>query len=130
VGIALPSARHRAVRRHDAQVMQESAELLQVSNRLRTFPFDLGRDARAILRPRSLVIMKGLTMKKILLASATALSLAATGAYAGGIAPVVVEEVPVVETKPASSISPLLILGLIILIGIAVSQNDDEEEEE
>ena len=65
-------------------------------------------------------------MKKVLLASATALSLIATGAYAGGLAPVI-EEVEVIETKPASSISPLLILGLIILIGIAVSQNDDDE---
>ncbi|MEO8529833.1 MAG: hypothetical protein ABI459_01305 [Deltaproteobacteria bacterium] len=50
----------------------------------------------------------------------------ATSAFAGGIAPVVVEEVPVVETKPASSISPLLILGLLILIGVLVSRNNDE----
>jgi hypothetical protein len=71
---------------------------------------------------------KGKTMKNVLLASATALSLIASGAYAGGLAPEIVE-VEVVETKPASSISPLLILGLIILIGIAVSQNDDDEQD-
>jgi hypothetical protein len=58
--------------------------------------------------------------------TALALSVSASAAFAGGIAPVVIEEVPVVETKPASSISPLLILSLIILIGIAVSQNDDD----
>jgi hypothetical protein len=66
-------------------------------------------------------------MKKITALVVAATSVA-TGAFAGGIAPVVIEEVPVVETKPASSISPLLILGLIILIGIAVSQNDDNDE--
>ena len=55
--------------------------------------------------------------------------LAATGAQAGGIAPVVVEEVPVVETKPASSVSPLLILGLLILVGVLVSRNNDDDEE-
>jgi hypothetical protein len=55
--------------------------------------------------------------------------LAASTAHAGGIAPVVVEEVPVVEAKPASSVSPLLILGLLILIGVLVSRNNDDDED-
>ena len=46
-------------------------------------------------------------------------------AFAGGIAPTVVEEVPVVETKPVSSVNPLLILGLLVVIGVLVSRSDD-----
>jgi hypothetical protein len=65
-------------------------------------------------------------MKK-LTALVLAATVAATGAFAGGIAPAVVDNVVVVDTKPASSISPLLILGLIVLIGIAVSRNNDDE---
>ena len=60
--------------------------------------------------------------------SSVVAAVTATSASAGGIAPVVVEEVPVVEEKPASSISPLLILGLLILIGVLVSRNSDDEE--
>jgi hypothetical protein len=52
----------------------------------------------------------------------------AAPAVAGNLVPVEIEPAPiVVENKPASSVSPLLILGLIILIGIAVSQNDDDQ---
>ena len=65
-------------------------------------------------------------MKKIS-ALALAAMTAASSAFAGGIAPVVVEEVPVVEDKPASSVSPLLILGLLVLIGVLVSRNNDDE---
>jgi hypothetical protein len=66
-----------------------------------------------------------LTMKKSLLLCAFVL--AGSAAFAGGLAPVIIEDVPVVEDKPASSISPLLILGLLVLIGVLVSRNDDEE---
>lgn len=66
-------------------------------------------------------------MKKIS-ALALAAMTAASSAFAGGIAPVVVEEVPVVEDKPASSVSPLLILGLLVLIGVLVSRNNDDDE--
>jgi hypothetical protein len=67
-------------------------------------------------------------MKKIS-ALALAAMTAASSAFAGGIAPVVVEEVPVVEDKPASSVSPLLILGLLVLIGVLVSRNNDDDGE-
>ena len=67
-------------------------------------------------------------MKKIA-AIATSIGLAASSAFAGGIAPVIVEEVPVVETKPTSSVSPLLILGLLILIGVLVSRNNDDGDD-
>jgi hypothetical protein len=40
-----------------------------------------------------------------------------------------VEDVPVVEDKPASSVSPLLILGLLVLIGVLVSRNNDDDED-
>ena len=66
-------------------------------------------------------------MKKIS-ALALAAMTAASSAFAGGIAPVIVEEVPVVEEKPASSVSPLLILGLLVLIGVLVSRNNDDDE--
>ena len=48
--------------------------------------------------------------------------------FAGGLAPVVVEEMPIVEEKPASSVSPLLIIGLLILIGVLISRNNDDDE--
>jgi hypothetical protein len=66
------------------------------------------------------------TMKKTLLLCACVL--AGSAAYAGGLAPVVIEDMPVVEDKPASSVSPLLILGLLVLIGVLVSRNNDEPE--
>ncbi|MEO8617240.1 MAG: hypothetical protein ABI600_19040 [Luteolibacter sp.] len=64
-------------------------------------------------------------MKKISVLALLAV-MSGTAAFAGGIAPVIVEEVPVVEMKPASSVSPLLILGLLILIGVLVSRNNDD----
>jgi hypothetical protein len=59
--------------------------------------------------------------------SVAATAILSGSALAGGIAPVIVEEVPVIEQKPASSVSPLLILGLLVLIGVLVSRGDDEE---
>jgi hypothetical protein len=55
--------------------------------------------------------------------------MAASASYAGGLSPVVIEDVPVIDQKPASSVSPLLILGLLVLIGVLVSRNDDEDEQ-
>ena len=66
-------------------------------------------------------------MRNILMSTAAAVMLAGS-AFAGGLSPVVIEEVPVVESKPASSVSPLLIIGLLILIGVLVSRNNDDEE--
>ena len=63
-------------------------------------------------------------MNKVLVLCACVL--AGSSAFAGGLAPVVTEDVPLVEEKPASSINPLLILGLLVLIGVLVSRNDDE----
>lgn len=63
-------------------------------------------------------------MKK-LSAVVLAAILTASTAVAGGLAPTV-EVVEVIETKPASSVSPLLILGLLILIGVLISRDDDE----
>ena len=54
--------------------------------------------------------------------------LAPSLSFAGGLAPVVVEETSLVEEKPASSINPLLILGLLVLIGVLVSRNGDDED--
>jgi hypothetical protein len=56
--------------------------------------------------------MKKLTSFSILV------SLVASGAFAGGLAPVVVEDEPVIDTKPSSSVSPLLVLVLLVLIGV------------
>jgi hypothetical protein len=67
-------------------------------------------------------------MRKILMSAALS-GLVASQTVAGGLAPVVVEPAPVIVEKPASSVSPLLILGLLVLIGVLVSRNNDEEEE-
>lgn len=66
-------------------------------------------------------------MRKILLSVALS-GLVAGQSLAGGLSPVVVDEVPIAVTKPASSVSPLLILGLLVLIGVLISRDDDEEE--
>jgi hypothetical protein len=66
-------------------------------------------------------------MRKILMSAALS-GLIAGQTLAGGLAPVVVEEVVVEESKPASSVSPLLILGLLVLIGVLISRDDDEEQ--
>ena len=67
-------------------------------------------------------------MKKIS-AALLASTLMGSAAFAGGLAPVVVEEMPIVEEKPASSVSPLLIIGLLILIGVLISRNNDDDEQ-
>ena len=64
-------------------------------------------------------------MKNFLYALLT-VAASTTAIQAGGLAPVVVEDVPVVEEKPASSVSPLLIIGLLILIGVLIKRNDDD----
>ena len=64
-------------------------------------------------------------MKRYLILSAGIM--AGATAFAGGLAPVVIEETPIIEEKPASSVNPLLILGLLVLIGVLVSRNNDEE---
>jgi hypothetical protein len=53
--------------------------------------------------------------------------LAGSSVSAGGLSPVVIEDVPIVEEKPASSVSPLLILGLLVLVGVLVSRNNDDD---
>ena len=53
----------------------------------------------------------------------------ASASFAGGLSPVIVDEVPVVDEGPASSVSPLLILGLLVLIGVLISRNNDDEDE-
>jgi len=67
-------------------------------------------------------------MKSYISAVVISLSLAAP-ALAGGLAPTVVPETEVIETKPASSVSPLLVIGLLILVGVLVSRNNDNEPE-
>jgi hypothetical protein len=52
--------------------------------------------------------------------------MAASASFAGGLSPVIIDDVPVVEEKAASSVSPLLILGLLILVGVLVSRNNDD----
>lgn len=64
-------------------------------------------------------------MRKFLLSSMTVLAMSGS-AMAGGLAPTV-EPVDVIETKPASSVSPLLVIGLLILVGVLISRNDDNE---
>ena len=67
------------------------------------------------------------SMRNIILSTAAAIMLGGS-AIAGGLSPVIIEDVPVVEGKPASSVSPLLIIGLLILIGVLVSRNNDDDE--
>ena len=66
-------------------------------------------------------------MKKVLLATGVVVSMMTGALQAGGLSPTVVEEVDVTE-KPASSVSPLLILGLLVLVGVLVSRNNDNDE--
>ena len=69
-------------------------------------------------------------MHKFLTAGVTALALTTSSALAGGLAPVIVEDdVEVIEQDPASSVSPLLIIGLLILIGVLISRNNDDGDE-
>ena len=65
-------------------------------------------------------------MKKIITAAlASAMALSATTAYAGG--PVIIEDVEVVEEKPASSIGILPLLLIPIILCVALCGDDDEE---
>ena len=59
--------------------------------------------------------------------TALAASFFAVAAQAGTLTPVEVEPAPIViENDAASSVSPLLIIGLLILIGVLVSRNNDD----
>ena len=60
-------------------------------------------------------------MKKIALAAA--LSLAASSAFAGGLAQPVMEPAPVVEKSAASSGGFLIPLLLLVLVAAAISSN-------
>ena len=60
-------------------------------------------------------------MKKIALAAA--LSLAASSAFAGGLAQPVMEQAPVVEQSSASSGGFLIPLLLLVLVAAAISSN-------
>lgn len=62
-------------------------------------------------------------MKKVV-ALVAAMALFSTALYAGG--PVVVEDVVIVEEKPASSFGALIPLLLLALIGIATASGDDD----
>jgi hypothetical protein len=67
-------------------------------------------------------------MNKILsLALASTIALSASTAFAGG--PVIIEEVEVVEEKPASSVGILPLLLIPIILCVALCGGDDEEEE-
>jgi hypothetical protein len=65
-------------------------------------------------------------MKK-LSAVVLAAALTASTAVAGGLSPTI-DVVPVVKKEPASSVSPLLIIGLLVLVGVLVSRNNDNED--
>ena len=63
--------------------------------------------------------MKNLTV-------AALLAVFAFPALAGSLAPVEVEpELIVVEKESASSVSPLLVVGLLVVIGAIISQQED-----
>jgi len=68
-------------------------------------------------------------MKNMLVAATLAVAMATSAVQAGGLAPDIVEEVDV-TTKPASSVSPLLVLGLLVLVGVLVSRNNDNSDPE
>jgi len=60
------------------------------------------------------------------LSSAVAAMCIAFPAVAGSLAPVEVEPQPiVVERESTSSVSPLVIIGLLVVIGAVVSQQND-----
>ena len=56
---------------------------------------------------------------------AASLTVSATTAFAGG--PVIIEDVEVVEEKPASSIGILPLLLIPIILCVALCGDDDEE---
>lgn len=69
-------------------------------------------------------------MNKIIAAAlAASIALSATTVFAGG--PVIVEDIEVVEDKPASSIGVLpLLIGAIIIGAVLLNNDEDEDEEE
>jgi len=65
-------------------------------------------------------------LKPYISALLVGLTLASPG-FAGGLAPTI-EPVPeIVASKPASSLSPLLVIGLLVLVAVLVSRDDDGE---
>ncbi|MEO8529834.1 MAG: hypothetical protein ABI459_01310 [Deltaproteobacteria bacterium] len=63
-------------------------------------------------------------MKTLL--SATLAIMIAAPAVAGSLAPIPVEPELIVSEQPAaSSVSPLLVIGLLVVIGAVVSQQND-----
>lgn len=69
-------------------------------------------------------------MNKIIAATlAASIALSAATAFAGG--PVIVEDIEVVEEKPASSIGLLpLLIGAIIIGAVLLNNDEDEDDEE
>ncbi len=64
------------------------------------------------------------------LAAATAIALTTTTVFAGGVAPVIIEPVEVMEAPATSSVKPAyIVLGVLAALLIA-SQLDDEDEDE
>ena len=69
-------------------------------------------------------------MKVTTLVASAAIAVSATAATAGGLAPVVMEEAPVVVVEPAPTSSlgqfvvPAILLGLIALAATAESDSD------
>lgn len=69
------------------------------------------------------------------LAAAASIAALSTGAFAGGMAPEIMEAPVVMEepmAEPASSISPVyIVLGVLaaLLIAAAVAEEDEEDEE-
>ena len=62
-----------------------------------------------------------------ILNSAVLAALIACPAFAGSLAPIEVEPQPiVVERESTSSMSPLLIVGLLVVIGAVVSQQNND----
>jgi len=65
-------------------------------------------------------------MNKIIAATlASTIALSATTAFAGG--PVIIDDVEVVEDKPASSIGILPLLLIPIILCVALCGGDDDE---
>ena len=64
-------------------------------------------------------------MKKLSAAFLATVAMAHS-ALAGGLSPDI-EIVTVTPDGPASSVSPLLILGLLVLIGVLISRNNDDD---
>ncbi|MCG3269611.1 hypothetical protein [Yoonia sp. I 8.24] len=65
------------------------------------------------------------------LAAATAIALTSTTAFAGGVAPVIIEPVEVMEEPATSSVKPAyIVLGVLAALLIASQIDDDDDEED